>query len=55
MADSIQGIFPYRAKYFASELTRRRAAAKLLVVRSANEVTNEIDAFVRQARRKPQP
>ena len=26
-----------------------------LVVRSANEVTNEIDAFVRQARRKPQP
>ena len=26
-----------------------------LVVRSANEVTDEIDAFVRQARRKPQP
>ena len=26
-----------------------------LVVRFANEVTNEIDAFVRQARRKPQP
>ena len=25
------------------------------VVRSANEVTNEIDAFVRQAGRKPQP
>ena len=30
-------------------------AATMLVVRSANEVTNEIDAFVRQARRKPQP
>ena len=29
--------------------------AMYLVVRSANEVTNEIDAFVRQARRKPQP
>jgi len=26
-----------------------------LVVRSVNDTANEIDAFVRQARRKPQP
>ena len=27
----------------------------LLVLRFTNELTNEIDGFVRQARRKPQP
>ena len=37
------------------QMTQQNAALVELVVRSANEVTNEIDAFVRQARRKPQP
>ena len=41
----------------AEVAARQRAddPGQLLVVRSANGVTNEIDAFVRQARRKPQP
>ena len=37
------------------QMTQQNAALVELVVRSVNEVTNEIDAFVRQARRKPQP
>ena len=34
---------------------RQMAAKQSLVVRSVKLVTNETDAFVRQARRKPQP
>ena len=35
--------------------TRRDWIADGLVQRFTNELTNEIDGFVRQARRKPQP